>query len=92
MLVFHADSHPKPLAPPPDVDSSLAYNINNIRNYSLAVSGEVFRWIVDFAPPIVLQRVSSTCHQGFVMPPAYSCRCLFAAEFLRVCPPTKSTN
>ncbi|KAF6815850.1 p-type ATPase [Colletotrichum sojae] len=46
-----------PLAPPPDVDSSLAYNINDIRNYSLAVSGEVFRWIVDFAPPIVLQRM-----------------------------------
>ncbi|KAF6824536.1 p-type ATPase [Colletotrichum plurivorum] len=46
-----------PLAPPPDVDSSLAYSINDIRNYSLAVSGEVFRWIVDFAPPIVLQRM-----------------------------------
>ncbi|KAJ0277708.1 hypothetical protein Brms1b_010928 [Colletotrichum noveboracense] len=40
-----------------DVDASLAYNINDIRNYSLAVTGEVFRWIVDFAPPIILQRM-----------------------------------
>ncbi|OLN95427.1 putative cation-transporting ATPase [Colletotrichum chlorophyti] len=46
-----------PMAPPPDIDSSLAYNINDIRNYSLAVSGEVFRWIVDFASPLVLQRM-----------------------------------
>ncbi|KAJ0271531.1 hypothetical protein COL940_010984 [Colletotrichum noveboracense] len=47
----------KPMAPPADVDASLAYNINDIRNYSLAVTGEVFRWIVDFAPPIILQRM-----------------------------------
>ncbi|KAK2065762.1 ATPase [Colletotrichum caudatum] len=46
-----------PLPPPADVDASLAYNINDIRNYSLAVSGDVFRWIVDFAPPLVLQRM-----------------------------------
>lgn len=46
------------MPPPADVDASLAYNINDIRNYSLAVSGEVFRWIVDFASPLVLQRVS----------------------------------
>nr|XP_036583087.1 p-type ATPase [Colletotrichum truncatum]KAF6791983.1 p-type ATPase [Colletotrichum truncatum] len=46
-----------PTAPPTNVDASLAYNINDIRNYSLAVSGEVFRWIVDFAHPIVLQRM-----------------------------------
>ncbi|KAK1997065.1 ATPase [Colletotrichum falcatum] len=46
-----------PLPPPADVDASLAYNINDIRNYSLAVSGDVFRWIVDFASPLVLQRM-----------------------------------
>ncbi|KAK6219620.1 ATPase [Colletotrichum tabaci] len=46
-----------PMPPPADVDASLAYNINDIRNYSLAVSGEVFRWIVDFASPLVLQRM-----------------------------------
>ncbi|KAK2047693.1 ATPase [Colletotrichum somersetense] len=46
-----------PLPPPADVDASLAYSINDIRNYSLAVSGDVFRWIVDFASPLVLQRM-----------------------------------
>ncbi|TQN74512.1 putative cation-transporting ATPase, partial [Colletotrichum shisoi] len=46
-----------PMPPPVDVDASLAYNINDIRNYSLAISGEVFRWIVDFASPLVLQRM-----------------------------------
>ncbi|KAK2008638.1 ATPase [Colletotrichum eremochloae] len=46
-----------PLPPPTDVDASLAYNINDIRNYSLAVSGDVFRWIVDFGSPLVLQRM-----------------------------------
>ncbi|KAK1594718.1 ATPase [Colletotrichum navitas] len=46
-----------PLPPPAEVDASLAYNINDIRNYSLAVSGDVFRWIVDFASPLVLQRM-----------------------------------
>lgn len=29
------------------------------KNYSLAISGDVFRWMVDFASPLVLQRVSS---------------------------------
>ncbi|KAF4837814.1 putative cation-transporting ATPase [Colletotrichum tropicale] len=55
---FHlSDQTLLPMAPPADVDASLPYNINDIRNYSLAVTGEVFRWIVDFAPPIILQRM-----------------------------------
>lgn len=33
-----------------------------MRNYSLAVSGDVFRWIIDFAQPVVLQRVSPSPH------------------------------
>ena len=40
-------------------DASLPYDISNLRNYSLAISGDVFRWIVDFAQPVVLQRVSA---------------------------------
>jgi cation-transporting ATPase 13A2 len=48
----------KPLPPPVDGDASLPYDIANLRNYSLAVSGDVFRWVVDFAPPNVLKRVS----------------------------------
>lgn len=49
----------KPLPPPVEGDASLPYEISNLRNYSLAVSGDVFRWVVDFAPPEVLRRVRS---------------------------------
>lgn len=41
-------------------DASLAYDIMDYRSYSLAVSGDVFRWVVDFATPEVLQRVGPT--------------------------------
>ncbi|EQK99892.1 hypothetical protein OCS_04395 [Ophiocordyceps sinensis CO18] len=44
-----------PLPVPPEGDASLPYDITNLRNYSLAVSGEAFRWIVDYAPPVVLR-------------------------------------
>jgi len=53
-----------PLPPPVEGDVSLPYDISNIRNYSLAVSGDVFRWIVDFAPVDVLQRML-VCGQVF---------------------------
>lgn len=46
-----------PLPPPPEGDASLPYDITNLRNYALAVSGDVFRWIVDYAPAEVLRRV-----------------------------------
>ncbi|RCI13511.1 hypothetical protein L249_5504 [Ophiocordyceps polyrhachis-furcata BCC 54312] len=46
-----------PLPAPPEVDASLPYEVFNIRNYSLAVSGEAFRWIVDYAPSEVLRRM-----------------------------------
>ncbi|KAF8859586.1 P-type ATPase-like protein [Acephala macrosclerotiorum] len=56
--IFTLDEHTlTPLPPPADGDASLPYDITNLRNYSLAVSGDVFRWIVDFAPPEVLQRM-----------------------------------
>ncbi|KAI0379960.1 hypothetical protein F5Y04DRAFT_282429 [Hypomontagnella monticulosa] len=46
-----------PLPAPTDRDASLPYDITNLRNYSLAISGDVFRWIVDFAPNEVMQRM-----------------------------------
>lgn len=49
----------KPLPAPPEEDASLPYDISNLRNYNLAVSGEAFRWIVDYASPEILQRVCS---------------------------------
>ncbi|KAF5026028.1 hypothetical protein F66182_1883 [Fusarium sp. NRRL 66182] len=49
-----------PRPPPPEADTSLPFDISNLRNYTLAVSGDVFRWIVDFAPPQVLHRMLIT--------------------------------
>lgn len=46
-----------PLPAPIDRDTSLPYDITNLKNYSLAISGEVFRWIVDFAPNEVMHRM-----------------------------------
>ncbi|KAL7625454.1 hypothetical protein AAE478_004674 [Parahypoxylon ruwenzoriense] len=46
-----------PLPAPVERDTSLPYDITNLRNYSLAISGDVFRWIVDFAPNEVVQRM-----------------------------------
>lgn len=47
----------KPLPPPVEHDSSLPYDVSNLRNYSVAVSGDVFRWIIDFASPKVLREM-----------------------------------
>ncbi|ODA83826.1 hypothetical protein RJ55_02342 [Drechmeria coniospora] len=46
-----------PRPAPPEGDVSLPFDISNLRYYSLAVSGDVFRWIVDYASPEVLQRM-----------------------------------
>ncbi|KAL6708207.1 hypothetical protein ACN47E_003391 [Coniothyrium glycines] len=63
--VFKLDENTlKPLPPPEDVDVSLPYDISNLRNYSLAVSGDVFRWIVDFASESVLREML-VCGQVF---------------------------
>lgn len=47
----------QPLPAPPEGDISLPYDITNMQNYSLAVSGDVFRWIVDYAPADLLSKV-----------------------------------
>ncbi|KAH8664325.1 P-type ATPase-like protein [Xylariales sp. PMI_506] len=46
-----------PLPLPSEHDASLPYDVLNLQNYSLAVSGDVFRWIVDYASAEVLQRM-----------------------------------
>ncbi|KAK5993150.1 putative cation-transporting ATPase [Cladobotryum mycophilum] len=46
-----------PLPVPPEGDVSLPYDISNMRNYTLAVTGEVFRWVVDYASAEILQKV-----------------------------------
>lgn len=46
-----------PLPPPPEADASNPYEIANMREYSIAVSGDVFRWVVDYARPEFLHRM-----------------------------------
>ncbi|BFZ61444.1 hypothetical protein YB2330_002510 [Saitoella coloradoensis] len=46
-----------PMPAPAEADASLPYEAHNINDYSLAVSGDVFRWLVDYAPLSVLQRM-----------------------------------
>ncbi|PYH94983.1 hypothetical protein BO71DRAFT_378573 [Aspergillus ellipticus CBS 707.79] len=42
---------------PADVDLSVPGNVCSLRNYSLAISGDVFRWIVDFGSETLLKRM-----------------------------------
>lgn len=44
---------------PTDVDLSVPAVACNINKYSLAISGDVFRWLVDFGSDVVLKRVSN---------------------------------
>ncbi|MCJ1476845.1 hypothetical protein MMC13_005514 [Lambiella insularis] len=53
-----------PLPPPAEGDASLPHDVNNLRNYSLAVSGDVFRWVVAFGGKDVLRRMLA-CGQVF---------------------------
>ena len=46
-----------PLPPPAEGDASLPYDISNLRNFSLAVNGDVFRWIIDYSTEDVLHRM-----------------------------------
>ena len=47
----------EPMPPPVDQDASLPYDISNLRNYSVAVTGDVFRWMIDYASDRVLKRM-----------------------------------
>jgi cation-transporting P-type ATPase 13A2 len=47
----------EPLPLPDHVDPSVQYDKINLKNYNLAVTGDVFRWIIDFAPERVLRQM-----------------------------------
>ncbi|KAI9741983.1 MAG: hypothetical protein M1834_000372 [Cirrosporium novae-zelandiae] len=53
-----------PLPPPPELDLSSPYDIINFRNFCLAVTGEAFRWIVDYGSEEMLKRML-VCGQVF---------------------------
>ncbi|RLL97324.1 hypothetical protein CFD26_102194 [Aspergillus turcosus] len=46
-----------PSLTPTDVDLSVPAVASNINKYSLAISGDVFRWLVDFGSDVVLKRM-----------------------------------
>ncbi|KAL9591184.1 MAG: hypothetical protein Q9203_000056 [Teloschistes exilis] len=50
-----------PLPPPAEGDVSLPYDMSNLRNYTLAVTGDIFRWTVDFGEETVLRRMLVAC-------------------------------
>lgn len=55
---YQLDEHTlKPLPPPAEHDASLPYDVSNIRNYSVAISGDVFRWMADYASPKLMQEM-----------------------------------
>ena len=49
---------------PSEADASLPYEIANIRNFSIALSGDAFRWIVEYSSGEVLKRTLA-CAQVF---------------------------
>jgi len=56
--IYQLDDHtllPAPL--PVEEDNAAPYDTMAIGDYSLAVTGDVFRWIIDFASPEILQRM-----------------------------------
>ncbi|MCJ1469965.1 hypothetical protein MMC07_008610 [Pseudocyphellaria aurata] len=53
-----------PLPPPADSDASLPYDMSNIRDFALAVTGEVFRWFVEYGSEEILKRILA-CGQIF---------------------------
>lgn len=59
--LYHLDENTLvPLPAPIEGDASLPFNISDLRNYSIAVSGDVFRWVVDYAPTEVVHRMLVT--------------------------------
>jgi cation-transporting P-type ATPase 13A2 len=56
--IYQLDEHTLlPLALPADIDTSGPYDALQLSDYSLAVSGDVFRWIIDFGSPDILERM-----------------------------------
>ena len=46
-----------PMLPSAEMESSAPYDAIGLRNYSLAVTGDVFRWIIDFGSRDIMERM-----------------------------------
>lgn len=79
----------KPLPPPPH--HTVEADEIDYQDYSLVVTGDVFRWMINHAPLETLQRVCMFCHR-FGDPPlkaSFCLRCLSRHKYLRECPQMK---
>ena len=47
----------QPLPPPSEEDISLPYNMSNLRNYTMAISGDAFRWLIEYGSKETLHRI-----------------------------------
>lgn len=75
-------------------DLSIPGNALHERKYSVAVTGDVFRWIIDFGNEDVLQRVSRNfipCDFPIYVLITLS-RCLCVGKYLPGCRRTRSMN
>ena len=80
----------KPLPPPANrlVDSEELES----QDYTLAVTGDVFRWIINHAPLETMQRVSPITASGRTAYSAICLRCLSKRKSMRACRPTRRTR
>jgi cation-transporting ATPase 13A2 len=63
--IYQLDEHSLlPVPPPSETDLSVPYDAFNQRNFSVAVSGDVFRWIIDYSTEDILKRML-VCGQVF---------------------------
>ena len=55
--VYELDDHTLLPTLPADADTSLPYEMLNLRNFSIAISGDAFRWIVEHSSSDVLKQM-----------------------------------
>ena len=56
--VYQLDEHTlTPLPPPTDIDLSVPNDAFNLRDYTLAITGDVFRWIIEYGSEEILKRM-----------------------------------
>ena len=63
--IYQLDSNTLlPLPPPAEGDASLPYDAYNLKNFSVAVSGDIFRWLIEYGSEEVMRRML-VCGQVF---------------------------
>ena len=81
----------QPLPPPAEADGPVLNDVSDLQNYSLAVTGDVFRWIIEFGSEDVLKRVTSVFNR-MSESGTNGNRCLPVAKSSHECRQMRSTN